>query len=247
MPGRARPSHCAPASCMACALVVLTRVCALCCSHEQLVSNRMGMIGAALAVTMLLAVALSGSDEGSGLAIKSAKLAAAKAPSHSLKHMEKVAPLSSLHSPRAPAPSRARTPAKAGRSRRPRIAIVRPGCLAATRRRDVEEPTGGAAGAMAMCVFVCERAVCVCVWTLLVWGSCVGPLPHRSSVSYDVCVLCVIRCVRVYVCVCVCECMCVYVCCTWVFCVWELHVVSMHVCGYVCVCVYVCVGQLRWP
>ncbi len=61
----------------------------------QLVSNRMGVIGAALAVTMLLAVALSGSDEGSGLAIKSAKLASAKAaPSAAalkLKHMEKVA------------------------------------------------------------------------------------------------------------------------------------------------------------
>lgn len=55
----------------------------------------MGMIGAALAVTMLLAVALSGSDEGSGLAIKSAKLASAKAaPSTAaalkLKRIEKV-------------------------------------------------------------------------------------------------------------------------------------------------------------
>jgi len=61
---------------------------------QQLVSNRMGVIGAALAVTMLLAVALSGSDEGSGLAIKSAKLASAKAaPSAAalkLKHMEKT-------------------------------------------------------------------------------------------------------------------------------------------------------------
>jgi hypothetical protein len=62
----------------------------LCCARAQLVSSRMGMIGAALAVTMLLAVALSGSDEGSGLAIKSAKLAAAKAPHQSLKRMEKI-------------------------------------------------------------------------------------------------------------------------------------------------------------
>jgi len=57
---------------------------------QQLVSSRMGVIGAALALTMLLAVALSGSDEGSGLAVKSAKFTKAKATTMSLHHMEKV-------------------------------------------------------------------------------------------------------------------------------------------------------------
>jgi len=50
---------------------------------QQLVSNRMGYILASLAVTMLLAVALSGSDEGSGLAVKSAKFTKAKAQTQS--------------------------------------------------------------------------------------------------------------------------------------------------------------------
>jgi uncharacterized protein (UPF0147 family) len=57
---------------------------------QQLVSNRMGYILASLAVTMLLAVALSGSDEGSGLAVKSAKFTKAKAQTQSLQHMTKV-------------------------------------------------------------------------------------------------------------------------------------------------------------
>jgi len=62
----------------------------------QLASNRMGVLMASLAVTMLLAVALSGSDEGSGLAIKSAKLSQAKAvPAMSLHKMEQVAMLPS--------------------------------------------------------------------------------------------------------------------------------------------------------
>lgn len=56
----------------------------------QLVSSKMGVVLAALAVTMLLAVALSGSDEGSGLAVKSAKFTKAKAQTQSLHHMEKV-------------------------------------------------------------------------------------------------------------------------------------------------------------
>ena len=61
----------------------------------------MGVLTASLAVTMLLAVALSGSDEGSGLAIKSAKLSQAKAvPAMSLHKMEQDAMLPSSLLPR---------------------------------------------------------------------------------------------------------------------------------------------------
>jgi len=47
----------------------------------------MGALMASLAVTMLVALALSGSDEGSGLAIKSAKLSQAKINGFSPKQM----------------------------------------------------------------------------------------------------------------------------------------------------------------
>ncbi len=57
------------------------------CVSLQLVSNRMGALIASLAVTMLVALALSGSDEGSGLAIKSAKLSQAKINGFSPKQM----------------------------------------------------------------------------------------------------------------------------------------------------------------
>jgi hypothetical protein len=149
--GQDTPGRCATASCRARAFVVCVRawcgvdvpVPSLCCACAQLVSSRMGMIGAALAVTMLLAVALSGSDEGSGLAIKSAKLAAAKAPSQlSLKRMEKVPWPSSLLAillARLRCRERAST---TGRSRPSRMAIARPGCAAARRRRDVVVPGG---------------------------------------------------------------------------------------------------------
>merc|ERR1712205_211362 len=50
----------------------------------------MGYIAASLAVCMLLAVALSGSDEGSGLAVKSARITAAKATILSEGRKEKI-------------------------------------------------------------------------------------------------------------------------------------------------------------
>ena len=53
-------------------------------------SSRMGYIAASLAVCMLLAVALSGSDEGSGLAVKSARITAAKATILSEGRKEKI-------------------------------------------------------------------------------------------------------------------------------------------------------------
>ena len=53
-------------------------------------SSRMGTIAASLAVCMLLAVALSGSDEGSGLAVKSARITAAKATILSEGRKEKI-------------------------------------------------------------------------------------------------------------------------------------------------------------
>jgi len=88
---------CVSSLCVAsgCALRVFVRWCLL-YFLLQLASNRMGVLMASLAVTMLLAVALSGSDEGSGLAIKSAKLSQAKAvPAMSLHKMEQVAMLPS--------------------------------------------------------------------------------------------------------------------------------------------------------
>jgi len=57
---------------------------------DKLMSKQMGMVMAALAMTMLLAIALSGSDEGSGLAIKSAKIANAKATMLSVASMTKM-------------------------------------------------------------------------------------------------------------------------------------------------------------
>merc|ERR1712216_411786 len=56
----------------------------------QQLSSRMGYIAASLAVCMLLAVALSGSDEGSGLAVKSARITAAKATILSEGRKEKI-------------------------------------------------------------------------------------------------------------------------------------------------------------
>merc|ERR1712216_710814 len=56
----------------------------------QQLSSRMGYIAASLAVCMLLAVALSGSDEGSGLAVKSASITAAKATILSEGRKEKI-------------------------------------------------------------------------------------------------------------------------------------------------------------
>ena len=76
------------------------RASVLCMRVLQLVSNRMGYILASLAVTMLLAVALSGSDEGSGLAVKSAKFTKAKAQTQSLQHMTKVSLCTCLCLPR---------------------------------------------------------------------------------------------------------------------------------------------------
>merc|ERR1719263_1604163 len=56
----------------------------------QQLSSRMGYIAASLAVCMLLAVALSGSEEGSGLAVKSARITAAKATILSEGRKEKI-------------------------------------------------------------------------------------------------------------------------------------------------------------
>ena len=66
------------------------------CASVQLVSNRMGALIASLAVTMLVALALSGSDEGSGLAIKSAKLSQAKINGFSPKQMANMEQVNSV-------------------------------------------------------------------------------------------------------------------------------------------------------
>ena len=66
------------------------------CVSLQLVSNRMGALIASLAVTMLVALALSGSDEGSGLAIKSAKLSQAKINGFSPKQMANMEQVNSV-------------------------------------------------------------------------------------------------------------------------------------------------------
>ena len=70
-----------------------------------------------------------------------------------------------------------------------------------------------------VCVFVCGRRVCVCVY------MCVYA--------------CVYVCMRVCLCVCVCMCVCVCVCVCVCACVWMCECVCL--CVFVCVCACVCV------